>query len=115
MVKDNYAGLLERIQEDVDVDEITPDLVAQWLAGHDNRGKTNARRRLGTQLAEIIQRERQIELSISIGEEFARKKRITLSEKFVAKEFKKWGRNKKPAIVIFDKRDGSRIKTWRYL
>lgn len=81
-----YSELLDRIQEEMDVNEITPDRIASFLAGHDTRGKTLDRRRLGSILAKTITKERQIALSFTRIESFAQEKNIKLSEKIIGKE-----------------------------
>lgn len=115
MTNNNYSALLDRIQREIPVEEITPENIARFLAGSDFRGRTTDRRKLGTQLAKIIQRERQIEISFIIGQELARRKRIRLSDRYVSNRYEKWGPKQKPAVVIFDKRGGSKIKAWRYI
>lgn len=111
MVTD-ISGILDRIQEEIPVDEITPDVVAGYLAGHDYRGKTAKRRILGTIIAKTIKEEQAIAKTMLLTEDFAKEKGITLSEKTKGGIYDNWGRYHKKAVVIFSK---GKIKTWKYL
>ncbi len=64
---------------------------------------------------EIRNKERKIARSITIANNFAKEKGIELSDKIIGGVYSKFGSLHKRAVVIFDKRDGSKIKTWRYL
>lgn len=109
----DYGELLDRIQERFDIDDITPDAIADWLSNHDDRGKTLSRRRLGTMLSGIINRERQVTLSFTIGDDFARERGIKLSDKVTSKVYDKWGSTGRKAVVIRDER--GHFKAWKYL
>lgn len=111
--KGDYSGILERIQEDLDIDELTPQDIARWLGEGSDRGMTIDRRRLATILSNIINKERSIAESFSVGIKFAKKRGIELTDKVIAKEYKKWGGKGKPAIVIRGKR--GRIIAWEYI
>lgn len=115
MARDNYSSLLQRIQQEMDVADITPDNIAMFLAGHDIRGKTLARRRLGTMLANILSEETKIARTITLTNEFAQEKGIKLTEKTKGGVYQNWGRYGKRAVVIFDtSKGGNRIKSWKY-
>lgn len=108
----DFSDVLQRIQEKIPVEEITPDVVAQFLAGHDNRGKTQERRILGTLISDTIQTEQKIARSFALVEDFARSKRVKLTEKTYGNVYENWGRYHRPATVLF--RNGKIFK-WRYL
>lgn len=109
MADENYSGLLERLQETMEIGELTPDNIARFLAGHDSRGKTASRRRLGSILSGVVQKERQIAVSFTVGEQFAEVRKIRLTENTKASE-EKW--KGKPVVVI---RRNGRFVAWRRL
>lgn len=111
MVTD-ISEILYRVQKEIPIEEITPNVVAQFLAGHDDRGKTLGRRIIGSVVAKTIQKEFGISITISLVNEFAESKHITLTERTRGGIYENWGRYHKKAIVIF--KDG-KIKTWKYL
>lgn len=108
----DVSDILDRIQREIPIEDITPDRVAMFLAGHDPRGKTIGRRKLGTIISNTIQTELKISRTITLTNDFAREKGITLSEKTKGGIYQKWGRYLKPAVVIFSK---GKIKTWKYI
>lgn len=112
MAKDNYGGLLDRIQEEIDIEDITPDRIAKYLAEHDTKGKTLGRRKLGTILSNLLSEERAIAQTISLTDDFAKEREIELSEKTRGGIYEKWGRYGRRAIVIFM---NGKIKAWKYI
>ena len=108
MPRDNYSEILARIQETFDVDEVTPQNIADYL-NSDSRGRTLGRRRLATALSRVIQKERQISISFAQVQNFAIAKGIKLSEKIVGK-IEKW--KGKEVLVI---RKNGKFKAWKRL
>lgn len=108
----DFSDVLQRIQEKMPSSEITPDVVAKFLAGHDDRGKTNERRKLGTLISNTVQEEQKIAKSFSLVQEFAKSKRVKLTEKTYGNVYADWGRYHRPATVLF--RSG-KIYKWAYL
>ena len=135
---DQYAGYYERIQEEVDVDDIDlrelhkrwtnkSDIKSTLLEARDinNTLKTSYDIRELNSLKDRIDRlpvykeklkmnlqEKIISLSVSLTQDFAKKRSISLSEKTYGNVYENWGKYKKKAIVIFSK---GKIKAWRYL
>ena len=110
--KGDYSNLLERIEEELDTDELTISDIRGWLGSHDKRGLTMNRIRLAGTLFNIATRERAIARSFSIGQRFAKEKGITLTDKVKAFVYPKFGGLKKEAVVIRGAR--GRFITWRY-
>lgn len=108
----DFSDVLDRIQEKIPTDKITPRAIAKFLGRHDKRGQTLERRKLGTEIANTIQTELKIATSFSVAEDFAEERGIKLTEKTKGGVYDKWGRYGRKAVVIFK---SGKIFKWKYL